>query len=292
MYTRELWRSVVTQTQTALACKALQPIATSQSMIVDGGVPFSVRCVSSLLRKDIDTKAKRNTLRQGINPFLPPEEPLKVSNISDTHFTVLNKYNVFEYHLLIVTRQYEHQQTLLTESDFSALWTCLTDYPSLGFYNGGEIAGASQPHKHLQLVPLPLTKTEAIPIDKALLDLLPTGRFHRLPVFEFAHCFYRLKEFAGIQPAAEETVDVYCAMIKELNLPTETINNEQRLVQPYNLLVSREWMMLVPRSVEKFYGISINALGYAGSFFVRKEEQIETIRKHGPLQSLQSVSVK
>ena len=32
----------------------------------------------------------------------------------------------------------------------------LAEFDGLGFYNGGETAGASQPHKHLQIVPLPL----------------------------------------------------------------------------------------------------------------------------------------
>ena len=291
MSTGELWQAVVAQTREALACKALHPIKTTQSIVVESDVPFSIRCVSSLLRKDSDTRAKQSTSQSDANPFLPPEKPLTVADISDTHVSVLNKYYVFEHHLLIITRQYEHQQTPLTEPDFNALWKCLTDYPSLAFYNGGEIAGASQSHKHLQLVPLPLTKVEPIPIERALGHLVPIQRFYRLPIFEFIHRLYWFEEFKNIRSAANETYKVYRNMLEELRLRVETVENEQRIIQPYNLLVSREWMMMVPRSIEKFHDVSINALGYAGSLFVRKEQQIEAIKKYGPLRALQSVSL-
>ena len=69
---------------------------------------------------------------------------------------LLNKYNVVPHHLLIITRHFESQESALTQADFQALWTCLAEYDSLGFYNSGESAGASQPHKHLQTVPLPM----------------------------------------------------------------------------------------------------------------------------------------
>ncbi|MDJ0958558.1 MAG: DUF4922 domain-containing protein [Arenicellales bacterium] len=291
MNSGELWQAVVIKTRKALASKALHPIKTTQAIVEDGGIPFSIRCVSSLLRKDSDTRTKQRSSQNRANPFLPPERPLTVADISDTHVAVLNKFNVFEHHLLIVTRQYEHQQTPLTEPDFQALWKCLTDYPSLGFYNGGVVAGASQPHKHLQLVPLPLTKAEAIPVERVLDRLVPIRRFHCLPIFEFAHCFYRFNEFQDVKSAANESLEVYRDMLEELRLGIEVIENKQRLTQPYNLLISREWMMMVPRSTEKFHAVSINALGYAGSFFVRKEEQIAAVKKHGPLQALQSVSL-
>ena len=41
-------------------------------------------------------------------------------------------------------------------ADFDALARGLAAIDGLAFYNGGTVAGASQPHKHLQLVPVPL----------------------------------------------------------------------------------------------------------------------------------------
>ncbi|NIO40609.1 MAG: phosphorylase, partial [Burkholderiales bacterium] len=39
-----------------------------------------------------------------MNPFLPYGKDLFVSDISETHLALLNKFNVIDYHLLIVTR--------------------------------------------------------------------------------------------------------------------------------------------------------------------------------------------
>lgn len=60
---------------------------------------------------------------------------------------------------------------------------------------------------------------------------------------------------------------------------------------PYNLLVTRQSMLLVPRSVECFEGLSINALGFAGGLLVRDEAQLEILKAHGPMTALRQVSV-
>ena len=286
---KALWQAVVRQTQKALNCGALKPIQTDQTILEDKGIPFSIRYVSSLELKHKE-KAAIESQQHSINPFLPPERLLTVTSILDRHIAVLNKFNVFSNHLLIVTRKYEHQQTLLTDSDFAALWQCLRDDPSFGFYNSGETAGASQPHKHLQLVSLPLTQREPIPINKALTVLAETDRLQHIPVFSFDHCFYRFSGFNSLHSAVALTSRTYHAMLDNLGLSIANKNDEKRVAQPYNLLLSRDWMMLVPRMVEKFNGISINALAYAGSFFVRQKEDIDVIKKHGPLRLLQQCS--
>ena len=49
-------------------------------------------------------------------------------------------------------------------------------------------------------------------------------------------------------------------------------------------------MLVVPRCAECWHGISINALAFAGSLFVRDREQLELIRRTGPLSILQAVA--
>ncbi|HQR54272.1 MAG TPA: hypothetical protein PLZ79_13470 [Burkholderiales bacterium] len=57
----------------------------------------------------------------------------------------------------------------------------------------------------------------------------------------------------------------------------------------YNLLLTRRWLLLAPRSTEYFEGISISALNFAGSMFVRNEEQLKTVEQEGPLAVLTGV---
>ena len=59
---------------------------------------------------------------------------------------------------------------------------------------------------------------------------------------------------------------------------------------PYNLLVTPEWMLLIPRSREAFDGVSVNALGFAGALMVRDQLQLQQIEGAGPLSILRQVA--
>jgi sulfate adenylyltransferase (ADP) / ATP adenylyltransferase len=61
--------------------------------------------------------------------------------------------------------------------------------------------------------------------------------------------------------------------------------------RPYNLLVTNEWMLVVPRSRDRFEGISINSLAFAGSFFVRDARQAHVIAAAPPMSVLGSVAM-
>jgi ATP adenylyltransferase len=58
---------------------------------------------------------------------------------------------------------------------------------------------------------------------------------------------------------------------------------------PYNLLVTDRWMLVVPRSRERFEGISINALGFAGALLVRDPAQLAAVERAGPMSVLRHV---
>ena len=44
--------------------------------------------------------------------------------------------------------------------------------------------------------------------------------------------------------------------------------------------------MVVPRLTEAWTGISVNALGFAGSLFVRDQEQKTALKELGPMELL------
>ena len=139
----------------ALHAGALQPISTTTQWINEKGVDFVVRVLDGQAEKRASRSLDRAVYPQQ-NPFLPCDPDLFVADISATHRCLLNKFTVLTDHLLIVTRDFEHQETWLSRQDFQALWACMAEFDGLGFFNGGFVAGASQPHKHLQYVPFPL----------------------------------------------------------------------------------------------------------------------------------------
>ncbi len=287
---------VVARTAHALACGAQRSIPTTAQVISHQGIDFLVRIVANLERKRAASDAAEIGARAAVgspNPFLPYDEDLFVADLSPSHLCLLNKFNVVDQHLLIVTRAFEDQETLLTLRDFEALWSCMAEGQWLAFYNSGEIAGASQPHKHLQLVPLPLADRGApVPIEP-LLPQLGEGTLGTTPALPFAHALV-VADLADRRPlqAAEVTLRHYHAMLRALSLLDTAPPAEGLVVAPYNLLVTAQWMLLVPRAEECFDTISVNALGFAGAMLARNERELALLEEHGPMTILEHVGVR
>lgn len=285
--------AVIERTESAIAQGALQRIETDLYRLEQAGMPFTVLVASNLLRKARE-KDNPHQVKQPFDPFLPPERALTVGEISDSHIAVLNKFNVVEHHLLLVTRRFEDQENLLTRADFEALWLCLREYPSLGFYNGGAAAGASQPHKHLQLVPLPLYPGKAAyPFAQMIPATAQAGAIRHLPDLPFRHAWCRLPAEIGddMAVAAAMSLALYQRMLAYVGIQPLDTPDGPRQSSPYNLLMTEQWMLLIPRSRESCKHVSVNGLGYVGSLFVQDRDGLDQIRTLGPMHLLRAVSV-
>ncbi|TVS12879.1 MAG: phosphorylase [Planctomycetaceae bacterium] len=287
-----LWTRVVETQQRAIDQAALRPIPTSFEILQDGQVSFLIRVVQHLADKPWGSPGTVLQTPHG-NPFLPYDPALFVADAGARHVCLLNKFNVVDHHLLIVTRDFVHQDGALHPEDFSAWWHCLVEYESLGFYNGGVRAGASQPHRHLQLIPLPLHDLgPPVPIEP-ILDLdCPRPRFSasddRVP---FDHALVRVPsgDDGGSQQMGNNLHRLYGELL-DLTGIAATRQPDGRLGGAYNLLLTRQWMLLVPRRVEHFAGISLNAMAFAGTFLARDDEQRERLRRQGPMAALSFVA--
>ncbi len=266
---------VIQKTREAIDCGALHSIPTSYEFIEDGGINFLVRIVTNLARK---TEAKKKA-NPAVNPFLPYDENLYVDELSPTHICLLNKYNVVEHHLLIVTRDFQDQEDWLTLEDFYALAVCLRHIDGLGFYNGGRDSGASQPHKHLQLVPLPLTQEmEGVPIEKAIDS----------PVINLPYIYAAEKLEINPNLTDTEVAQIYLECYDTLLQRVGLAKVGSKQTGAYNLLATRGWMMLVPRSGEDYRSIAVNSLGFAGALLVRDHQQLNLLKELTPLEVLKN----
>ncbi|MEA5504471.1 phosphorylase [Halotia wernerae UHCC 0503] len=289
-----LWTSVKEKTEQALQCGALLSIPTEFEFVEQDGVLFLVRILSNLNRKKVaKEKQDKQTADSGqeFNPFLPYEEDLFVADISETHVCILNKFNVVDYHLLIITRAFEEQESLLTQEDFAALWACLADFDGLAFYNGGKIAGASQRHKHLQLIPLPLVPSGLqTPIEPLLASAKFQNAIATIPGLPFVHAFAPLDPDWVRSPltAAKALLEFYYTLLRAVGLDAVDGNKQSGA---YNFLATRQWMLIVPRSQEHFQSISINSLGFAGALLVRNEQEMQLLKSQRPMTILKNVAV-
>lgn len=289
---------------------ALQSIETEEAL-ARGGVcadaPFLVRRVSSLRRKDAAATAPAGPRPRGaVNPFLPYDQALHVMSLPPRHELLLNKFNVVEDHVLVVTAAFEPQSDLLTAADFSATWAVLREVAGLAFYNAGATAGASQPHKHLQVVPTPLAPALgcgapvepllALSSAEAAASAGSGAAGYTSPHLPFLHALHALPPgLAALPPdaAAAKTMRRYTSALAGLRAVLALRPGGAGADSPggapppdgrpfeYNLLLTREWLLVVPRAREcaRVAGadVSVNALGFAGSLFVRDEDQMRAV---------------
>lgn len=277
--TMNLLSEVQRATAHARSTGALRPLASEHVDLPEAGIDFRVHWLSSLALKDAAKLLNPDPGMKEVNPFLPYEHDLFVADLSATHVALLNKFPLFENHILMVTRSFEEQRSVLTGADFDAIAKTLAGLDGLVFFNGGRVGGASQPHKHLQWVP-----PGTFSIEPVLPKFASSGEVGRLAVFPFRHAFVQLP--SASQPAL---IDAFRSCCRTCGLAAV-----DGMLPPYNLLVARGWLLLVPRSVEHWIGgdgeVSMNAMSFAGSLFVRRPEQIEAVRRAGPMALLKAVT--
>ncbi|WP_222937699.1 DUF4922 domain-containing protein [Spartinivicinus ruber] len=248
------WDQAEQVTEQALAVGSLLPIATQPSVIEEAGIQFLLHTKLKTFNKKTAVSNKKVT-----NPFLPFEQDMYVGEAGDSHVCLLNKFPVLLHHLLICTRRYEAQTLPLTLENFEAWLLGVTTPDVLGFYNGGEAAGASQMHRHMQLV-----KTE-IPMVK----IISSGNL------AFKHQLYYFTDLK-----AEDLFSAYQEAMYQLGL----IIDGQCL--PYNILLTKQWMLILPRTKAQLNELLVNGLNYTGRFLVKNNEQAQWLRQYGFLRVL------
>jgi ATP adenylyltransferase len=266
------WADVVDRADAALASGAMHSFECALEFVQDAGVEFVLRVATKFPQGENAAGRTAAAPELPRDPFDDPDPALVVRDLTPTHRALLNKFSVLREHLLIVTRKHEDQRELLNARDFEALALCMADAEVLAFYNGGTEAGASQAHKHLQVVTLPLSPRHSVPMDALLSE--------KTDALPFRHAAARLAPGQVARP--EAMLETYRELHRRAGLEAP---------RPYNLLVTHEFMLVVPRARDKFEGISINSLAFAGSFFVRDARHAHTIAAAHPMSVLKSVAM-
>jgi sulfate adenylyltransferase (ADP) / ATP adenylyltransferase len=88
---------------------------------------------------------------------------------------------------------------------------------------------------------------------------------------------------ASATAAGAALVHLYGQMMAELGLSVPPPS--------YNLLLTQRWMLLVPRTRSDDGPVSVNSLGFAGTFLVKGPDALQALRDTGPLRLLARVGV-
>lgn len=284
----ELTAQVEAASERARASGALVPQDTEHRLLTDGGVTFVVGVSTSAGRNQKPAAGASGA--SDSDPFAPPyDTDLYVGHASPTHVALLNKFNVLEHHLLLVTRRSAEQTEMLDAADLEALLFGLAGMDGLVFYNGGHEAGASQPHKHLQLVPLPLGPSDPpLPFATMLEHTRMDGATGYVPDLPFRHAVARMRAEWLDDPARHAPEAL--ALVERL---WQALGHDPRVRHqptPYNLLATRRWMWLVPRRQDCWERLPVNALGFAGGILAPDEDAFARLREVGPMHALQATA--
>ncbi len=217
------------------------------------------------------------------NPFIPWDSRLEIQSINNKHTLILNKYPVQLGHMLLITNEWKPQNGWLNNDDFDAIKNVDNDTTGLWFFNSSKEAGASQPHRHFQL--LPRHHYESIcPRYDWFCSLLNNNDNTKSLI---SHCISIKQRNYNIDTNTNDLYNSYKSMIHEMNLGD--IDLDSKPLKPYNLIITSEWIALITRKTDKSYGFSINALGFAGYFLGTKKSDVDVLIKFGAEQILKDV---
>ena len=269
------WEKALQKTKISINARSLFPLNTTDiTKNLYKGNDFVIR------ELDI-TKFKKNTLiGPKINPFRPWDNILEIDSIGKNHQLILNKYPVQQGHILLITNEWKEQNGWIEIKDWEAIKEVNKDTTGLWFFNSGPLAGASQPHRHIQLLrrdPSELT----CPRENWILNFNDVNykneRFRKN---------IRIKKF--LKSLDEDNIhEIYKELSKKLGLGDPKFDKKPRY--PYNLIFTDNWMVLIKRKTDNLHGISINALGFAGYILVTNKSDIKYLKKFGPEQLLENL---
>ena len=283
---QQFWSKALERSEQALNCGALIPLSTSTIELSGASAEqFELRQLNATLPKHHRPEGPKP------NPFLPWDPQLEIERIHKHHVLILNKYPVQRGHMLLITQSWASQIHWLQLQDWRALVQVDRDSTGLWFFNSGPRAGASQPHRHLQL--LPRHPGECIcPRLSWFMERLhrPSGSTgndqHIDPLFNSCVIADRPNS-SNPDEEANLLHDLYRSLALRLGLGDQF--SQQPPAIPYNLLLTESWMALIKRSREKVKGFSVNALGFAGYLLATERSDLSWLQSHGGEQLLREV---
>ncbi|EDO18949.1 hypothetical protein Kpol_2002p19 [Vanderwaltozyma polyspora DSM 70294] len=267
---------------------------TSIDKLKDGetGMKYHVRYTPSLNKKPVSGEGESEGKK---NPFENPEKELIVLDDvnGDSKFRfLLNKYPVVKNHTLLVTSEFQSQNSALSPSELITAYRLINRMDdedegrrNMMFYNSGSLSGSSQDHKHLQFIPLPSNFI-------TLQDSLCSGKSHYLPTSREEPLQNEKVSFAHFTvPLPESSDDVdedllamcYFSLLQRSFTFFQDWAAEKPELQgntSYNLLMTKRWMCIVPRSstTSKSLSLNFNATAYAGLILVKDQEVLDKIK--------------
>ncbi|KAK4201939.1 FIT family protein scs3 [Triangularia verruculosa] len=287
----------------AVASKDVNFYPTQVTILNVNSIPFQLRFSPSLANKpkapvpvvNISHSAPQAPKKEFFNPFAAPLPQMLITAVGSppSHNLVLNKFAIVPEHFILSTVSFKQQTDLLEADDLAAAWACIDAYKQerkelYVFFNSGGHSGASQPHRHLQLLPVENMRDG---LGEGEWDVLAKGFLdqdirERLPFKVFAAGIEETKgDGEGLRRVYLELYNLACEAVlgKDAGVQTE---GEARI--SYNLAMTMTTMVVVPRLAEggvvrdengqEVGKLALNGTVLAGTALVKSQAEWDALR--------------
>ena len=274
MRSEEYWIKALDQTHLSIINNGLFPLKTTV-------VTREYYHKNDFIIRELDTSGfkKKNSYGPKHNPFNPWDEILEIDKIGTNHQLILNKYPVQKGHILLITNTWRPQDGWLDINDWIAIQMVNNDTSGLWFFNSSPIAGASQPHRHFQLLRRDQGEITC-PREKWFLDLeICNDKDSKLKKNVVVSEFNFLDNAINIY-------NLYLELSKKIGLGNPIKDEKPRF--PYNILITNNWIAIIKRKYDHVHGFSVNGLGFAGYLLVTEKSNINYLKKYGPEKLLEN----
>ena len=267
------WEKALSQTEISFKNKSLFPLRT-----VD--ITKNISDSSEFIIRELDISLFKNKRLFGPqpNPFNPWEKNLEVHQIGNNHQLILNKYPVQKGHLLLITNRWKPQSGWLEKEDWNALKEVNMDTSGLWFFNSCKSAGASQPHRHIQLLRRGQNEKSCPREDWFLRLLKSKNNENKLSKNIIVHKL-------DLNNNSEYLYNLYLNLSKKVGLGSPKTDESPK--KAHNILLTNKWIAIIKRSKDNVHGISVNSLGFAGYLLVTEYSDLTYLAKYGPEKLLE-----
>ncbi|KAK4705778.1 sulfate adenylyltransferase (ADP) / ATP adenylyltransferase, partial [Phenoliferia sp. Uapishka_3] len=232
------------------------------------------------------------------------ELDVTADNGEPTTYACLQNMNALApEHFLCTPRDFRSQTSDLLREDLLVAWRIVGAYAKEGretmcFFNGGPLAGASQPHLHVQFIPF----QRGAPGPEALARSLPPSSLPRALPLPYLHLCVSLPDLPSDPTLLSKALfttyssllaasNSYRARLAEKDLPPAGPKRAS-----YNLFLSKSHMHLIPRTNRlavipriasktstsgEDWSISVNGLAYLTYWYVGTREEGTDLESYG-----------
>ncbi|OIW29322.1 hypothetical protein CONLIGDRAFT_669221 [Coniochaeta ligniaria NRRL 30616] len=263
----------------------------------DKGLNFEFRITAALTNKPSGTSLTPTTLPSaGVGDVYQPGSDISINNfaigpVGDSHVLAFNKFCVVRPHMLLVTADgFRRQYEALDLHDLAAARHVMgssfqgggggREYMML--YNCGVDAGCSRLHKHMQILPKP---GNSIGGYRLWLDDTEDMVGAMIP---FKHFLARFKDL----PDANGLLRVYLSLLGNAQAALrDQGENKPGHAVAHNVVLTRRWMVVIPRRRAGVDGADANAAGMLGMVWLSDEDRLKKWLEVGPADVLTQCGV-